>query len=150
MLLLCRRLVCGNLSAPKSGSCRRRSICICKCICIPFECENPAAVLLTFLSFPSSAVSSSRFLFISLCCLLPQLYYSFWLSCNCLLAVCFMLMRVRPTRRIRNVARTSGGDPGMGRRTEAGISMGHGFFLSRESMWLMRIEAVAHTVDQDY
>lgn len=61
-----------------------------------------------------------------------------------------MLMRVRPTRRISNVARTSGGDPGMGRRTEAGISMGHGFFLSRESIWLMRIEAVAHTVDQDY
>lgn len=46
------------------------------------------------------------------CCYLhPQLYYSFWLSCNCL-SVCSTLMRVRPMRRISNFARAAAQDQG--------------------------------------
>lgn len=55
--------------------------------------------------FPSSVL----LLFISLCCLLPQLYYSFWLSCNCLLAVfACCLWGLRPMRRQGSTAECRG------------------------------------------
>jgi len=49
-------------------------------------------------------------------------------------------MRAGPTSRISNVARTSGGDPGMGLQTEAGISLRHRLLVGGwESRQLLKI-----------